>query len=218
MKTLTLKSETAAVVRLGAPLIAFFLIQNLASLACLAFVGRLGDASLAGFGASSAIYGVVLALMFGFDTGVQALVSRATGAGEKARAGELLIDALAVSAPLGALLGVALWCFGPTLVAGMLHDPAAAAAGAANLRTMLAESAMVASHRESHHVRRSLGLQCVHGHHEAHGRHSIDRDPHVTFLSGEQPAPLRPMLGMLTAGWRRRRRGESISAADWPRR
>jgi putative MATE family efflux protein len=128
------KAGTAAIMRLGAPLIAFFLIQNLANLAALAFVGRLGDAVLAGVGVASVIYGVVLALMSGFDTGVQALVSRATGAGDKARAGEILIDALAASAPLGALICAAVWLWGPAVLAGMLHDPAAVAAGAANLR------------------------------------------------------------------------------------
>ena len=139
-----LAGEAAPILRLGAPLIAFFLAQNVANLFCLAFLGRLGTATLAGVGAASAIYGVVLALLFGFDTGVQALVSRATGAGEKARLGGILADALVVAVPLGAGLSLALWSVGPGLLAGMLHDPAAAAAGGAYLRAGAPSIALLA--------------------------------------------------------------------------
>jgi MATE family multidrug resistance protein len=139
-----LAREAAPILRLGAPLIAFFLVQNLASLFCLAFLGRLGTATLAGVGAASAIYGVVLALLFGFDTGVQALVSRATGAGEKVGLGGIVAEALSVSVPLGAGLSLALWSIGPKLLGGMLSDPAAAAAGAAYLRAGAPSIALLA--------------------------------------------------------------------------
>ena len=139
-----LAREAAPILRLGAPLIAFFLAQNLANLFCLAFLGRLGTATLAGVGAASAIYGVVLALLFGFDTGVQALVSRATGAGDKARLGGILAEALAASVPLGVGLSLALWSIGPKLLAGMLSDPAAVVAGAAYLRAGAPSIALLA--------------------------------------------------------------------------
>jgi putative MATE family efflux protein len=124
----------APIMRLGAPLIAFFLVQSVVNLFCLAFIGRLGTATLAGVGGASAIYGVVLALLFGFDTGVQALVSRATGAGEAARLGGILGEALALAVPLGLGLSLALWSIGPSLLAGILSDPVAVSAGAAYLR------------------------------------------------------------------------------------
>jgi MATE family multidrug resistance protein len=139
-----LAAEAAPILRLGAPMIAFFLVQNLANLVCLAFLGRLGTATLAGVGASSAIYGVVLALLFGFDTGVQALASRATGAGDKARVGQILAEAQAASVPLGLGLSLALWQLGPGLLAGMLHDPAAVAAGASYLRAGAPSLALLA--------------------------------------------------------------------------
>ncbi|MGH6971373.1 MAG: MATE family efflux transporter, partial [Caulobacteraceae bacterium] len=69
---------------------AFFLVQNFASLACLAIVGRLGDAALAGLGIGGVLCGAATALLYGFDTAVQALVSRATGAGREAGAAEEL--------------------------------------------------------------------------------------------------------------------------------
>jgi putative MATE family efflux protein len=124
----------APILRLGAPLIAFFLVQQLANLIGVAFYGHLGDAALAGVGAAGAILGVVMALLFGFDTGAQALISRAVGAGSPSRPGEVLADTLAGAIPLGALLAVGLWAFGPTVLAILIHDKAALAAGSAFLR------------------------------------------------------------------------------------
>ena len=129
----SLTAPLKAMFRLGTPLIAFFLVQNAVNLASLAMLGRLGNAALAGVGAASAVYGVVLALLFGFDTGVQAIVSRITGAGRENRLGEVLADALAASVAVGALLGVAFWTLGPGVLAAMLPDRAAVAAGSANM-------------------------------------------------------------------------------------
>jgi len=136
--------DARPVVRLAAPLTLFFLVQTLADLACLAFVGRLGDAALAGFGAANVIYSGLLALLFGLDTGVQALVSRATGASDDARAGRTLIDALSLSAPLGVTLAVILWGIAPGVITAMLHDPGASAAGVANLRAAAPSLALLA--------------------------------------------------------------------------
>jgi len=124
----------APILRLGAPLIAFFLVQSLANLVGVALLGHLGDAVLAGVGAANAIYGVVMALLFGFDTGAQALISRAVGAGSRSRPGEVLADALAAAIPLGACLAIGLWAFGPAVLAMLTHDKAALAAGSAFLR------------------------------------------------------------------------------------
>ena len=139
-----LTHAAAPIFRLGAPMIAFFLVQNLASLACLAFLGRLGAATLAGFGAAGAILGVVLALLYGFDTAVQTLVSRATGAGERRLVGRVLGEALVVSVPLGVGLSVALWALGPGLVASMLSDRSAAAVGEAYLQAWAPSLALLA--------------------------------------------------------------------------
>jgi MATE family multidrug resistance protein len=124
--------------RLGAPLIGFFFIQNAASLASLAIVGRLGDAALAGVGGANAVFAVVLALLFGFDTGVQAISSRATGAGAGDRLGAVLTDGVAGSAMLGAVLAAATWWFGPRIMALILSDPTAVAAGSAFIQGLAA--------------------------------------------------------------------------------
>jgi putative MATE family efflux protein len=129
-------SRYSPILRLSTPLIALFLVQTLANLAALAFLGHLGNAVLAGVGAANVLYGVVLALLNGFDTGVQALIARATGAGSKTRPGEALADAWAAAIPLGLLLAVGFWLFVPAALAAMLPDKTAVAAGAAMARAM----------------------------------------------------------------------------------
>jgi multidrug resistance protein, MATE family len=118
------------ILRLAAPLTAFFFVQSATSLASLAMLGRVGDTALAGVGAASAVYGVVLALMFGIDAAVQAMVSRTTGAGRNDRLGQVLIDAQALALPLGGVLAAALWFLGGPILRAMLPDAAASAAGA----------------------------------------------------------------------------------------
>lgn len=123
-----------AILRLAAPMTAFFLIQSLVNLVSLAVLGRLGDAALAGVGAASALFGVVMALLFGIDAAAQAIASRLTGAGQGERLGEVLADALAVSLPLGAALAAAMWFGGPVTLHALLKATAAKAVGAAWIR------------------------------------------------------------------------------------
>src|SRR4051794_29397897 len=119
---------------LAAPLVGFFLIQNLVGLAALAMIGRFGDAALAGAGLGNALYSLLLALLFGLDTGAQATVSRAVGGGTPGLPGRMLANALAIGAPLGGLLALTAAFAGPSVVAALLSDPVAAGAGAAFLR------------------------------------------------------------------------------------
>jgi putative MATE family efflux protein len=127
-------SGLAAIGRLAAPLTAFFAVQSATNLACTAILGRLGDATLAGVGAASTIYGVLIALMFGADAAVQATVSRRAGAGRTDLFSQILIDALAITLPLGAAVMLGLWFAAPALVSAMLPDRPSAAIGAAWLR------------------------------------------------------------------------------------
>jgi putative MATE family efflux protein len=132
---MTQMNRARTVLALSAPLIAFFLIQNVVNLAVLALLGRLGTAALAGAGISGAIYGMVLALLFGFDTGVQVSTARASGAGSPNGAAQALVNAMSLSVPLGAMLALLVYTFGPTLVAGLTQDTAAVAAGTTYLHT-----------------------------------------------------------------------------------
>jgi multidrug resistance protein, MATE family len=119
---------------LGAPLVGWFLIYNVISIASVAMLGPLGNAALAGVGVASAIYGAICALLNGVDTGVQAIVSRITGAGRAGRIADVLAAAHAGAIPLALVVGAATWIFGPALVAVILPDEAAAATGGAWIR------------------------------------------------------------------------------------
>ena len=129
---------------LAAPLTAWFALQAIVSLAVTAALGGVGDLALAGVGAASTLSGMVLALLFGFDTAVQATIARRTGAGREGEFGQALIDALTVSAPLGLILSIALWLAAPALLAGLAPSAAAAALGAANLRAAAPSIALLA--------------------------------------------------------------------------
>ena len=118
---------------LGAPLVSFFLIYNVMSIAAVGALGRLGDTALAGVAAAGAIYGAISALLNGVDTGVQAIVSRTTGAGRTGRIAEFSRPPRR-RFPLAIAVGAATWAFGPNLVALILPDHAAAAAGGAWIR------------------------------------------------------------------------------------
>jgi putative MATE family efflux protein len=122
------------ILRLGGPLIAYYFIQNTVGLGCLAIIGRLGDAALAGVGVANALYAAVLALLFGFDTGVQAMVSRAVGAGDPELAVAATRDGVAGSTIVGAVLAIVVWLWAPDLLARILPTAAAVEAGTAFLR------------------------------------------------------------------------------------
>jgi putative MATE family efflux protein len=87
---------------------------------------------------------MVLALLFGFDAAVQATIARRAGAGRRAEFGQALVDALAITGPLGLGLSVGLWLAAPTLLAFMAPSPAAAALGTANLRAAAPSIALLA--------------------------------------------------------------------------
>jgi putative MATE family efflux protein len=116
---------------LSGPLIGFFLIGNAVGIAATAMFGRLGDAAIAGVGAANAIYTAICALLWGVDTGVQAVVSRAVGAGRRDRIAEILASAHAGALPLALVVSVGMWALGPRLVTLILPDPASAAIGGA---------------------------------------------------------------------------------------
>lgn len=124
-------SRLRPILALGAPLVGFFLIQNAVNVAAVGILGRLGNAAIAGVGVGGAVYTAICALLWGVDTGVQAIVARATGAGRADRIAQVLAAAHAGAIPLAAALGGVTWLFGPRLIGLMLPDPASAAAGGA---------------------------------------------------------------------------------------
>jgi putative MATE family efflux protein len=130
----TPRSRVATAAALSAPLILFLLVPNVVTLFTLSAVGRLGEVQLAGMGVANAIFGMLLALLYGFDTGVQAIAARATGAGAPEVARQALLDGLAGSVLCAAGLTALLWFQGPALIALLSPDPATVASGGALLR------------------------------------------------------------------------------------
>ena len=70
----------ASILALAAPLTAWVALQSVVNLAVTAALGGVGNLALAGVGAASTLSGMVLALLFGFDTAVQATIARRAGA------------------------------------------------------------------------------------------------------------------------------------------
>lgn len=139
-----LDPRLASILELAAPLTAWFALQSIVNLAVTAALGGVGNLALAGVGAASTLSGMVLALLFGFDTAVQATIARRAGAGRRDEFGQALVDALTISAPLGLVLSVGLWLAAPALLAGLAPGAAAAAVGSANLRAAAPQVALMA--------------------------------------------------------------------------
>lgn len=139
-----LDPHLAAILTLAAPLTAWFGLQSVVGLAVTAALGGVGNLALAGVGAASTLSAMVVALLFGFDTAVQATIARRVGARRYDQFGQTLVDALTFSAPLGLALSVGLWLAAPTLLAGLAPNAAAAAVGAANLRAFAPSIALLA--------------------------------------------------------------------------
>jgi multidrug resistance protein, MATE family len=112
------------VLSLSLPIAMALIAQNVMSLITMAMVGRLGDAALAGIGIANALYGILLAGLFGLDTGVQAVVARRRGAGDLVSAGTVLNDAILISTAGGLLLGAAAYIVGPPLLAAVADSAA----------------------------------------------------------------------------------------------
>ena len=131
--------------RLTVPLIAYSFIGNATGLAVLAMLGRLGDKAIAGAGIGGVIFSLLMALTFGFDTGVQALVSRATGAGARELAGGILTEALVVSVPFGVLLCAICAGVGPRVASLLTQDKAVVAQASAYLSSAAPSLAFLAT-------------------------------------------------------------------------
>lgn len=104
------------IVGLSLPIALILLLHNLMTLAGIALVGHLGDAAVAGIGIAGALVSMLTALLFGIDTGVQALVARRFGAGEIREAGAVLVDGLAIAISAGLILAAAGYGGGPVLL------------------------------------------------------------------------------------------------------
>lgn len=121
------------IVGLAAPVVTVLTVWNLLGLASLAMVGRLGVAAVAGVGVAAGFYGMLQAVLFGIDAGVQALVARRVGAGEAEAAGQTINDGLPLALLVGAALAALAGFAGPHAVGLIVRDAAVVAAARAYL-------------------------------------------------------------------------------------
>ena len=122
---------------LSLPIVLILLAQTLMGLIGIAMVSHLGDAAVAGIGVATALLSTLMAVLFGIDTGVQALVARRVGAGESLAAAVALNDALAIATAGGLLLVVLGYGAGPALFVLIANDPAVVAWGLPYLNAAL---------------------------------------------------------------------------------
>jgi len=125
------------IVGLSLPIVLILLAQTLIGLIAIALVSHLGDAAVAGIGIATALLSMLMAVLFGIDTGVQAVVAQRIGARQAASAGAALSDGLAVAIVGGLLLTALGYIAGPGLFALVTLDAAVAAHGLPYLRATL---------------------------------------------------------------------------------
>lgn len=125
------------IVGLSLPIALILLLHNLMTLTGIALVGPLGDAAVAAIGIAGALVSMLVALLFGIDTGVQALVARRFGGGHIRDAGAVLVDGLAIAVGAGIVLMAIGYGAGPALLPLVNGEPAVVEQALAYLKTGL---------------------------------------------------------------------------------
>lgn len=131
------RPRACTIVRLALPIGLLLLAQTLLGLATITMVSHLGDAAVAGIGVANALFSMLIAVLFGIDTGVQALVAQRIGAGQTGLAGKTLNDALLIAVVAGLLLMTLGYGLGPPVFRIVTNDLAVTAHGLSYLVTAL---------------------------------------------------------------------------------
>lgn len=108
------------------PIVLALAAQSLMGIINVAMVSRLGESALAGVGVANAVFSMLIALMFGINTAVQALVARTVGSqtGEcLANTCAILGNAIRLAGSLGIVLGVVI-CLVASQVIGLAAEDA----------------------------------------------------------------------------------------------
>jgi len=122
---------------LSLPIVLILLMHNLMTLISIAMVSHLGDAAVAGIGIAGALFSMLMAVLFGIDTGVQALVAQRIGAGQAPLAGAVLNDALVIAVAAGLLLALVGYLTGPAVFSLVTSDREVASYGLSYLNATL---------------------------------------------------------------------------------
>jgi putative MATE family efflux protein len=133
MKDLTQGPITRLLVAMAVPIAIGMLFQTLYLLVDLYFVGRIGEAAIAGVSSSGIVSFAILALTQMLGVGTVALVSHAVGRKDPAAANLIFNQSVALSALCGVFTLAAGFLLGGPFGHWVAADPAAAAAGSAFL-------------------------------------------------------------------------------------
>lgn len=133
MKDLTQGPIPGHLIQMALPIMAGMLVQTLYYLVDLYFVGRLGDAALAGVGAAGTANFIVIGLTQMLGVGASALISHAAGRKDAHDASLIFNQSLALSAALGLLVLVGGYLLAGPYMRGLGADEATTAAGIAYL-------------------------------------------------------------------------------------
>ncbi len=113
-----------AILRLAIPAFLALVVEPLFLLADSAIIGHLGTPQLAGLGVAGSILTTAVGLFIFLAYGTTAVVARQLGAGHRAQATQAGLDALWLSALIGALAGIALIAWADPLCATYGTSPA----------------------------------------------------------------------------------------------
>ncbi|HQR24923.1 MAG TPA: MATE family efflux transporter, partial [Steroidobacteraceae bacterium] len=134
MQDLTQGPVRQHLVRMAVPMAIGMLMQTLYFLVDLYFVGRLGDAALAGVGAAGTLTMVVVALTQVLGVGTVALIAQAVGRKDAADANLVFNQSLAMAAGCFVVTGLGGYAIAGPYMNSMGADPATASAGTTYLR------------------------------------------------------------------------------------
>lgn len=134
MQDLTQGPIRQHLVRMAVPMGIGMLMQTLYFLVDLYFVGRLGDAALAGVGAAGTLTMIVIALTQVLGVGTVALIAQAVGRKDSADANLIFNQSLAMAAGCFAFTALGGYAIAGPYMNSMGADPATAAAGTTYLR------------------------------------------------------------------------------------
>jgi len=129
LRDLTTGPVRSHLLGMAAPIAAGMLMQTLYYLVDLYFVGRLGDAALAGVGAAGNVMMIVIALTQVLGVGTVALIAQAVGRRDAADANHVFNQSLSIAALLGAITLVAGYLFANAYLGAVAADAATIDAG-----------------------------------------------------------------------------------------
>ena len=118
-RDLTNGSIGRGVLSLAVPMIASSVLHSIQNLVDMFFVGRLGPSALAAVGMSGAVLMVLVTLFIGINVATGAMVARAVGAGDRARAGRVAGQSMLLTAVFSCAVGAVGYWGAPVVLRGL---------------------------------------------------------------------------------------------------